>query len=482
MRNDLVRVVTVGRLFLSSLARRPSARRRPTASPKLCAELLESRDLLAVMSPTYTLFRVSGVLPLSTSGPTGTSPSQIRHAYGIDQITFNGGTVAGDGSGTTIAIVDAYDDPNIANDLHQFDLRFGLPDPIFTKVNQNGGSTMPSPNGGWISEIALDVEWSHAIAPKANILLVEANSSSNSDLFQAVRTAARTPGVVAVSMSWAGGESSGETGTDASTFVTPAGHAGVTFFASSGDTGAPAVYPSASPNVVSVGGTTLITPAWNKIKAIQPGRRIASTDAGSNLSHAPAPAAKRLMKPSNRPCNVGRSGGRPASFTVPFHVVVQVLHRVQLRRVRRQVEHLDLVPVRRHPGLHLRRLVGLQPVRDQQDLPRRPRDQPGQEQQEHRRVERPLVRHEPDRPLVADGRDLVDPDVRPGHLHRRPLPFAGVAVAGVVVRRHADLVGPQNLGPLALRLGFDGGVGLQQPLLDLVGVLLPRMPAGFLEV
>jgi hypothetical protein len=165
--------------------------------------------------------------------------------------------VAGDGSGTTIAIVDAYDDPNIANDLHQFDLRFGLPDPVFTKVNQNGGSTMPSPNGGWISEIALDVEWSHAIAPKANILLVEANSSSNADLFQAVRTAARTPGVVAVSMSWAGGESSGETGTDASTFVTPAGHAGVTFFASSGDTGAPAVYPSASPNVVSVGGTTL---------------------------------------------------------------------------------------------------------------------------------------------------------------------------------------------------------------------------------
>jgi hypothetical protein len=84
MRNDLARVVNVGRLFLSSLARQPSARSRPAASPKLCAELLESRDLLAVMSPTYTLFRVSGVLPLSTSGPTGTSPSQIRHAYGID--------------------------------------------------------------------------------------------------------------------------------------------------------------------------------------------------------------------------------------------------------------------------------------------------------------------------------------------------------------------------------------------------------------
>jgi fibronectin type 3 domain-containing protein len=252
MRDPIVRAGKLARLFLSSVKRR-----RPASGPRPGAELLESRDVPAVMVPTYTLFRpAGGFAPLSSSGPTGTSPSQIRHAYGFDQITFPGG-VAGDGRGTTIAIVDAYDDPNIANDLHQFDLRFGLPGPTFTKVNQNGGTSMPSPNGGWIGEIALDVEWAHAIAPGANILLVEANSASDNDLFQAVRTAAATPGVVAVSMSWAGGEWAGETASDSSTFVTPKGHSGVTFIASSGDSGAPALYPSASPNVLSVGGTTL---------------------------------------------------------------------------------------------------------------------------------------------------------------------------------------------------------------------------------
>src|SRR5205807_6453436 len=109
----------------------------------------------------------------------------------------------------------------------------------------------------WASEIALDVEWAHAIAPRANILLVEANSNSTSNLFTAVRFAAGQPGVVVVSMSWGSGEVSTETGTDASTFRTPSGHAGVTFVASSGDSGAPAIYPAASPNVLAAGGTTL---------------------------------------------------------------------------------------------------------------------------------------------------------------------------------------------------------------------------------
>jgi hypothetical protein len=195
----------------------------------------------------------SAAAPFATAGPTGTTPAQIRHAYGFDQINFNG--VAGDGSGTTIAIVDAYDDPNIANDLHQFDLRFNLPDPTFTKVDQNGGTAYPAANGGWSSEIALDVEWAHAIAPKANILLVEASDNSYSNLFSAVNYAANQPGVVAVSMSWGGGEFSSESFYD-SYFVTPAGHAGVTFVASSGDAGAPPSYPAASPNVLAVGGTT----------------------------------------------------------------------------------------------------------------------------------------------------------------------------------------------------------------------------------
>jgi subtilase family serine protease len=196
----------------------------------------------------------NGAVAMATSGPTGYSPAQIRTAYGFDSVSFAGAVA--NGAGTTIAIVDAYDNPNVANDLHQFSVQFGLPDAAFTKVNQTGGTTMPAADLGWGSEIVLDVEWAHAIAPGASILLVEANSNSYSDLMTAVDYARRQPGVVAVSMSWGGGEFSSETSYD-SFFTTPAGHGGVAFFASSGDTGAPVSYPAVSPNVVSVGGTSL---------------------------------------------------------------------------------------------------------------------------------------------------------------------------------------------------------------------------------
>ncbi len=207
--------------------------------------------------PTIVPFHMGGgATPLSNPAPTGYSPAQMRHAYGFDKISFNNGAVAGDGSGTTIAIVDAFDDPNIANDLKQFDAAFGLPDPVFNKYDQNGGASYPRADSGWITEIALDVEWAHAIAPKATIDLFEANSATFSDLLTAVQTAAKTTGVDVVSMSWGGGEFSGENSFD-SFFVTPTGHNGVTFVAASGDSGAPPIYPSVSVNVLSVGGTTL---------------------------------------------------------------------------------------------------------------------------------------------------------------------------------------------------------------------------------
>ena len=122
-------------------------------------------------------------------------------------------------------------------------------------VNQAGTQT----NSGWAAEESLDVEWAHAIAPGANILVVEAKSQSIQDLLAAVDTARNTPGVVAVSMSWGFNETPNETSYD-SHFTTPAGHTGITFVASSGDSGtmAGASYPAASPNVLSVGGTTLI--------------------------------------------------------------------------------------------------------------------------------------------------------------------------------------------------------------------------------
>src|SRR5262249_28626273 len=98
----------------------------------------------------------------------------------------------------------------------------------------------------------------HAIAPGANILVVEARSQSLPDLLAAVDAARHTPGVVAVSMSWGFTETPGETSYD-STFTTPAGHAGITFVAARGDSGpgSGAEYPASSPQVLAVGGTSL---------------------------------------------------------------------------------------------------------------------------------------------------------------------------------------------------------------------------------
>jgi subtilase family serine protease len=183
------------------------------------------------------------------------TPSQIRTAYGFNGVMFNG--VAATGAGETIAIVDAYYDSTIQSDLSTFDSDFGISaPPAFTIENQTGGSTLPTQtNSGWAQETATDVEWAHAIAPKANILLVETNNNNSANLYTGVRTAAAAAGTCAVSMSWGVPEFSGETAGD-SNFITPSGHSGVAFVASTGDSGSPS-YPSTSPTVLAVGGTSL---------------------------------------------------------------------------------------------------------------------------------------------------------------------------------------------------------------------------------
>jgi len=171
----------------------------------------------------------------------------MRHAYGFDQI-------GNQGSGQVIGIVDAYDDPNIESDLGVFNRQFGLPvcsssNSCFSKVYANGRK--PATNANWGIEIALDVEWAHAIAPQAKIVLVESATNSLADLFTAVDVALRN-GASVVSMSWTAGEFSSELRLD-NHFVTT----GVTFLAASGDTGTGVAYPAASPYVVGVGGTAL---------------------------------------------------------------------------------------------------------------------------------------------------------------------------------------------------------------------------------
>ncbi len=255
--------------------------KRRSVQPSL--ESLERRELLTTATPFFLIAQppngaapspleppttgttpLAGIQPHAGSGPAGGfAPSQISQAYGFNQISFNG--VAGNGSGQTIAIVDAYDDPNINSDLQTFDAQFGLPNPTFTVLNQNGGTSLPGSDstGGWEVEESLDVEWAHAMAPAANIVLVEANSADMNDLLTAVQTAAGLPGVVVVSMSWGGGESPDEATAYDSYFTTPAGHPGVSFIVSSGDNGAPPSYPAASPNVLAVGGTTLTVDSQN---------------------------------------------------------------------------------------------------------------------------------------------------------------------------------------------------------------------------
>jgi hypothetical protein len=189
---------------------------------------------------------------------SGLTPAQLTSAYGLSAISFtaaSGATVTGDGSGETIALIEAYHDPSLVSGLHRFDHAYGLPDPHLTVINQAGSRT----NRGWASEEALDVEWAHAIAPGANILVVEARSQSPQGLFAAVNRARNTPGVVAVSMSWGFSEVPDETSFDA-LFTTPAGHTGITFVAASGDSAA-VEYPATSPNVLAVGGTSLLLSA-----------------------------------------------------------------------------------------------------------------------------------------------------------------------------------------------------------------------------
>jgi subtilase family serine protease len=242
---------------------------RPTRTPRLLLESLESRRLLSATSTSTTITpEVATVTADLGRGPvfggpeggsgtgitnptpasTALTPTQITAAYSIKLASTTG-------SGGTISIVDAYNDPNIAADLAVFDSEYELPAANLTVENELGQTTrLPQTDAGWSLEIALDVEWAHAVAPGAKIILVEASSASTGDLMTAVQTAAKQANVV--SMSWGGSEFRGETAYDtAAYFANP----NVTFIAASGDDGgaAGAEWPAVSPDVVAVGGTTL---------------------------------------------------------------------------------------------------------------------------------------------------------------------------------------------------------------------------------
>ena len=191
--------------------------------------------------------------PETTGSPTsvGYVPSQLRSAYDL---------TTGGSASETVAVVDAYDDPNAAADLAVYRNAYGLPactaaTGCFTKESETGSTTsLPTTDYGWAEEESLDLDMVSAICPDCHILLVEASSATTADLGAAEDTAASASDVVAVSNSWGGSETSDETAADPDF-----DHPGVAITASAGDGGYGAIWPATSPYVTAVGGTSLDT-------------------------------------------------------------------------------------------------------------------------------------------------------------------------------------------------------------------------------
>jgi subtilase family serine protease len=252
---------------------------------------------------TYVLASEDGNKPAPTSVPTPrvtVSPSVTNSALVLTQMwetpasmgclyvknpitpgcvpsvwpTLTGGGPSALGYGA-IAIVDAFDNPSAATDVATFNAAWPLAATNFTKIyaNGNGSCTTPPVDAGWAMEESLDIEWAHVFAPNAAIILVEACSNSYTDLFYAEQVAfnyivANYPAGGQVTNSWAGSEFSGQTADDiffadynynsADGWKTP-----ILAFASAGDDGYGALYPSTNPWLISAGGTSVFRKATN---------------------------------------------------------------------------------------------------------------------------------------------------------------------------------------------------------------------------
>ena len=206
-----------------NMLRRIAARRRTEAERRMPPE---ERVVPAVDYPTDIVYHPPVGPYQFPSPPSGSyGPNDIQTAYGINGIVFPGGVV-GDGTGQTMAVVDAYDDPSFVSsvnangssnaaafagsDLAKFDPQYGLPDPpTFLKVNQSGvNGSYPGVDSSGGGKSRKPWTWSGpTIAPKATIILVESDSPST--LFTAVQTASTLQGVTVVSMSFGGSDNPG---------------------------------------------------------------------------------------------------------------------------------------------------------------------------------------------------------------------------------------------------------------------------------
>jgi subtilase family serine protease len=183
------------------------------------------------------------------TAPGGLNPADVQGAYSLPASTK--------GSGQTVAIVDAYDDPNAESDLAVYRSQFGIAacttsNGCFRKVNQSGGTSYPRSNGGWAQEISLDLDMVSATCPNCHILLVEASTNSLANLGAAVNEAVSL-GASEVSNSYGGSQSS----SDPSNCSAYYNHSGVAITASSGDSGYGVQNPADCNTLTAVGGTTL---------------------------------------------------------------------------------------------------------------------------------------------------------------------------------------------------------------------------------
>ena len=225
---------------------------------------IERPDDIGLRMHTNYFMRVPDPLITPNSPPPGTTietPGSIACIYGLVSSPVSGcpvstATKLATGGSQTIVLVDAYDDPSAAADLKTFSTQWGLPAANFTKQYATGTKPANACASGWEGEEALDVQWAHAMAPKAHIVLMEAASNSTADLFAAVLAAnayitTHAAGKGEVSMSWGSSEYSLE-GLNDVFMLNPY----TVYFASSGDSSGVS-YPSASPWVVSSGGTQI---------------------------------------------------------------------------------------------------------------------------------------------------------------------------------------------------------------------------------
>lgn len=298
--------------------------------------------------------------PMASSTVSFYSPAQIRALYGFANLpaaSVNKG--ASQGSGQVIAIINAFHNPTIAADLATFSQKFGLPScttvnttaamiasgapvarpaagsgcrfqVLYANASGAATTTAPAVDKGWATEIALDVQWAHAIAPMASIVLIETPNASS---MTAGLTLARKIGANVVSMSFGAREFSGQASYD-SLFSSP----GVAYVASSGDAGYQVNWPAVSPNVLGVGGTQLSSstlprgetgwsgsgggvsayaaaPSWQSIAKPLAGTRRAVPDVAYNAS--PSSAVYVYMSPNSQTGGTGWAGAAGTSAGAP---------------------------------------------------------------------------------------------------------------------------------------------------------------------